>query len=223
MNGFFITGTDTEIGKSLVSATLLHAFALQGRQVVGMKPFAAGCDAQGQNEDVTLIRAYSNVAVPPALTCPYLLQEACAPLIAAALEGVSFDLSRVQQSFDTLASQADCVVVEGVGGFRVPLQDGLDTSDLAMQLNLPVVMVVGLRLGCINHALLTAEAIRARGLRLVAWVANQIDPAMRHVDANLNTLKETIAAPCLGHIPHLIPATPEAALQHVNVALLNEF
>lgn len=224
MSAWFVTGTDTEVGKSLVSAALIHRFAEAGRRSAGMKPIAAGAVRVGDawyNEDVALLAAAGNVKLAPELACPYLLKEAAAPHIAAALEDAHFDLAHIQRCFDEIASQADTVIVEGVGGFRVPLTADSDTSDLAMQLNLPVILVVGMRLGCLNHALLTAEAIKARGLRLVGWVANQIDPAMRHIAANLEALENRLPAPLLGYIPHLLPAGPHTAADHLNIELLS--
>ena len=223
MSAWFVTGTDTEIGKSLCSAALLHAFAARGWRVAGMKPIAAGAVWAGDhwhNDDVALISSASNVAIAPELACPYLLQEAVAPHIAAAGEGVSFDLDHIESCLEQIRSQSGITVVEGVGGFRVPLSDTQDTADLALELDLPLVLVVGMRLGCISHTLLTVEAIQARGLRLAGWIANQIDPAMRHVAANLEALQSRIAAPLLGHIPHLVPADPRIAAEHLDIELL---
>jgi len=223
MNAWFVTGTDTEIGKSLCSAALLHAFAARGKQVAGMKPIAAGAVWAGDhwhNDDVALITAASNVAVAPELVCPYLLHEPVAPHIAAAGEGITFDLDHIANSLATIRSQSEIAVVEGVGGFRVPLTETQDTADLAVQLGLPVILVVGMRLGCISHSLLTVEAIQARGLQLAGWIANQIDPGMRHTGANLETLKARIPAPLIGHIPHLVPADPRMAVEHLNLDLL---
>ena len=223
MNAWFVTGTDTEIGKSLCSAALLHAFAAQGNKVAGMKPIAAGAVWAGDhwhNDDVALITEASNVAVAAELVCPYLLHEAVAPHIAAAGEGIAFDLGHIANSLEKIRSRTEVTVVEGVGGFRVPLTDTQDTADLAVQLGLPVILVVGMRLGCISHSLLTVEAIQARGLRLAGWIANQIDPGMRHAGANLEALQARIPAPLLGHIPHLVPADPRMAVEHLNLDML---
>jgi dethiobiotin synthetase len=223
MSAWFVTGTDTEIGKSLCSAALLHAFAAQGKRVAGMKPIAAGANWAGDhwhNDDVALISAASNVSIAPELVCPYLLHEAVAPHIAAAGEGVHLDLAHIGTCLGKIRQQTDVTIVEGVGGFRVPLTDTQDTADLAVQLALPVILVVGMRLGCISHSLLTVEAIQARGLHLAGWIANQIDPGMRHAAANLEALKARIPAPLLGHIPHLVPADPYMAVEHLNIHLL---
>lgn len=220
MSAWFITGTDTEIGKSMVTATLLEAFASQGLRAAGMKPIAAGAVWVGNawhNDDVALITASSNVAIEPNLVCPYLLQDAAAPHIAAGLEGVSFDLPHIEHCLQQIRSQCDVTIVEGVGGFCVPLTETESTADLAVKFGLPVILVVGMRLGCISHALLTVEAIQARGLTLAGWVANQIDPAMTHVAANMQALASRIPAPLLGHIPHLIPADPKMAVEHLDI------
>ena len=202
---YFVTGTDTEIGKTLASSALLHALAQCGVRVAGMKPVAAGAewrDGVLHNDDVDALAAAANVALPLELTTPYLLQDAAAPHIVAAQEGVRIDLAHIRLCYERVAASADAVVVEGVGGFCVPLSDAADTADLAQQLGLPVIMVVGMRLGCLSHALLTAEAIAARGLALAGWIANRIHPAMAYADANLDTLRARIAAPLLGVVAH---------------------
>lgn len=216
MSGFFITGTDTGVGKTLFSAGLLHALAALGVRAVGMKPVAAGAEqVQGTwiNEDVALLRAASVVEAPMEWVNPYLFREPIAPHIAAERKGVRIDLPRIVAARDALAERAEVVVVEGVGGFRVPLGPASDTADLAMRLGMPVMLVVGMRLGCLNHALLTAEAIAARGLPLVAWVANRIDPGMAAYDENLEALRARLPAPLLAELPHMTPADPVRAAQ----------
>jgi dethiobiotin synthetase len=205
MIGCFVTGTDTGVGKTLVSAGLLHALAVHHRRVVGMKPVAAGVVPWGDDwasEDVIALRAASTLAVPPALDNPVLLLDPLSPHIAAARAGVQIDIAAIVRSYQALAAQADAVVVEGAGGFHVPLSDTQTGADLAQALALPVVLVVGLRLGCLNHALLTAEAIRARGLALAGWVANRIDPEMNAVDENIAYLRARLAAPLLADVSH---------------------
>lgn len=198
----FVTGTDTEVGKTRVAAALLHAYAAQGLRGIGMKPVAAGCDAEGRNEDVIALRAASSIAVSREAMCPYLFKAAVAPHIAAADIGVSIDLDIIEAHYQALAAQADAVVVEGAGGFIIPLNAEQTSADLAQRLGLPVVLVVGMRLGCLNHALLTQEAIRARGLHLAGWVANRIDPAMSRAEENVQTLRERLHAPLLADIPY---------------------
>ena len=202
---YFVTGTDTGVGKTLVSCALLHAFAARGLQVAGMKPVAAGCRREGASlisEDVELLQAAGNLRLPLGQVNPYAFEPPLAPHIAAAQAGVHIALSTIVAAFDALRSQADVIVVEGVGGFRVPLNAREDTADLAALLGLPVILVVGMRLGCLNHALLTAEAITQRGLTLAGWVANQIDPDMAALEENLITLKARLPAACLGIVPY---------------------
>lgn len=207
---WFVCGTDTGVGKSLVSAALLHALQARHARVVGMKAVAAGSitlpDGRRTNEDSESLRAASTLAVDPRLDNPYLLDLPASPHVAAAQAGVEIDLDVISQACAELRRQADAVVVEGAGGALVPLAPGLDGGDLMGALRLPVILVVGLRLGALNHATLTAEAIAARGLRLAGYVVNQIDPAMQAVDANLQWLGHVLggrfAAPCLGVLPH---------------------
>jgi dethiobiotin synthetase len=220
---WFVTGTDTEIGKTLTSAALLYALTQQGVRAAGMKPVAAGAelrDGAWHNEDADALAAASNVVLPQELTTPYLLRDATAPHIAAAQEGVTIDLAHILACYERVAASADAVVVEGVGGFRVPLSDRFDTTDLARELGLPVILVVGLRLGCINHALLTAEAIAARGLKLAGWVANVVDLGMRHGMANIDALAARLPAPMLGCVPRLPQALPAAAADHLDFSSL---
>jgi len=212
--GCFVTGTDTGVGKSLVSSALLVQLARQGRRCVGMKPVAAGTmlhQGQWMNEDVLQLQAAGNVDVPLALQCPYLLHAPLSPHLAARAEACTISLDRLVSSYGQLARLADAVVVEGAGGFRVPLTEGLDGADLAAAFGLPVILVVGVRLGCLNHALLTQEAILARGLPLAGWVASRIDPDMAEPDANVEFLRQRLHAPMLGDIPWLEPADMAAA------------
>ncbi len=205
MMGCFVTGTDTGVGKTLVSAGLLHALARHHRRVVGMKPVAAGLVPWGEDwasEDAIALRSASTLAEPPALDHPVLLPDPLSPHIAAARAGVEIDIAAIVTSYQALAAQADAVVVEGAGGFHVPLTNTLTGADLAQALALPVVLVVGLRLGCLNHALLTAEAIRARGLTLAGWVANRIDPEMGAADENIAYLRARLNAPLLADVPY---------------------
>lgn len=220
---YFITGTDTEIGKTLTTCTLLHALAQQGLRTAGMKPVAAGAqlrDGVWHNEDADLLAAAATLDLPTSLTTPYLLREAAAPHIAAAQEGVSIDLAHIRACYAQVAAAADAVVVEGVGGFRVPLNAREDTADLAQQLGLPVILVVGLRLGCLNHALLSAEAIVARGLTFAGWVANVVDLGMPYGMDNIDALATRLPAPLLGCVPRLPAALPSAAAEHLDFSHL---
>ena len=202
---FFVTGTDTGVGKTLVSAALLHALARQHRRVVGMKAIAAGgvlINDVFVNEDLLALRAASNCRVPAELDNPVLLREPVSPHLAARLDGVQIDIAQIVNCHQRLMTLADAVVVEGAGGFMVPLSDTTTGADLAQALRLPVVLVVGLRLGCLNNALLTAGAIAASGLRLAGWVANHIDPAMLAQAENVAFLAQRLHAPLLGVIAH---------------------
>ncbi len=198
--GYFITGTDTGVGKTRVSCALLHALAADGKQVVGMKPLVAGSE-NGKWVDVELLLAASNVAASQAQINPYALKPPIAPHIAAKQAGIQIDLMVIQQTYIDLQKMADMVIVEGVGGFLVPLSDLADGADLARILNLPVILVVGLRLGCLNHALLTAQAVRASGQSLVGWVANCIDPQMLEQEKNIRSLEQRLDCPLLGVFP----------------------
>lgn len=208
-NGWFVTGTDTEIGKTFVACALLHALRHAGLRALAMKPVAAGLDARGRNDDVERLLAASSIEAPRDLVNPYAFHAAIAPHIAAAEEGREIDLATIATAFAQLQGTADAVLVEGVGGFLVPLGPACDTSDLARLLGLPVILVVGMRLGCINHALLTQQAIAGCGLRLAGWVANCIDPAMSRFPENLAALQARLAAPLLGVVAH--GTTPEDA------------
>lgn len=201
-HAFFVTGTDTEIGKTFTACALLHAFAARGLRTLGMKPVAAGCAADGTNEDVEALRAASTVARPATEVCPYLFGQPIAPHLAARDEGRSIELTAILLRYRALAALADVLIVEGVGGFCVPFDGDESSADLAVRLQLPVVLVVGLRLGCINHTLLTQEAIAARGLRLAGWVANRIDPQMARIDDNVAALRERVHAPLLADVPY---------------------
>lgn len=220
---WFVTGTDTGIGKTLVSSAMLHLLAGSGLRAVGMKPVAAGLDdidGASCNEDVERLNSAGNVDAPLALRCPYLLRAPMSPHLAAKEEGVRIALQPMLTAYAELAARADAVVVEGVGGFCVPFGDDLDSADLAVALGLPVVLVVGLRLGCLNHALLTAEAVRARGLVLAGWVASMVDPAMLAPQANLQTLRARLGAPLLGVVPHLQQADAAQAARHIDLRAL---
>lgn len=205
---YFVTGTDTGVGKTLVSCALLHAFAAQGKRVVGFKPVAAGCDADDHNEDAKRLRAASNVLAGYGQINPYCFLHSVAPHIAAHNSGVRIELSRILTSYRELAGQADEVIVEGAGGFMVPLNEKQDGADLAQKLALPVIVVVGMRLGCLNHALLTARVIADYGLECAGWVANVVDGEMSVLQQNIEALRERIASPLLGVVP--FQAAPDA-------------
>ncbi len=202
---YFVVGTDTGVGKTTISSALLQHFVNKGASAVGMKPIASGCERsehgiwKGQlvNDDVVALYEAGNVAAPLELINPYHFAPAIAPHIAAEEASVEIDLGLIVRAYSTLAETAEVVVVEGAGGFLVPVNKQLTMADLAVKLNLPVILVVGMRLGCINHALLTVEAIKARGLKLAGWVANRIDPDMSMFEENLASLQQRIDVPCL--------------------------
>jgi dethiobiotin synthetase len=209
---FFVTGTDTGVGKTLVTAALLRRLREAGLKIAGMKPIAAGSVAGPEgpaNDDALLLQAESTLRHPYAVVNPILFEPAIAPHIAADEAGVAIDTSRIQAAHETLAASVDVVLAEGAGGFLVPLDARRSCAEIPALLGMDVILVVGLRLGCLNHALLTAEAIAARGLALAGWVGNHVDPGFARFDANVATLEARIPAPCLGLVPH--QAQPDVA------------
>ena len=214
---YFVTGTDTEVGKTFATCALLHAARQKGLQAIGMKPIAAGVDADGRNDDVEQLIAASSLAAPRELVNPYCFDAPVAPHIAAAAEGQIIDAGRIAAAARDLASDVDLLLVEGVGGFRVPLGDDFDSADLADRLDLPIILVVGLRLGCLNHALLTAEAIQTRGLLLAGWIANCVDPDMPWPEENVTALKERLPAPLLGVLPWFDNPDPAEAARRLSL------
>lgn len=203
--GIYVTGTDTGVGKSVVSAALVHALRADGRRVVGMKPVASGCDWQDgawRNADALLLQAASDPHPPYADVNPYALRAPIAPELALREEGRTLELGVLTDAYRRLAASADTVVVEGVGGWAAPLSAQLDQLDLVRALELPVLLVVGLRLGCINHARLSVRALRADGVRLLGWIGNAVDPAMERAEDNLATLDERLGLSCWGRLPY---------------------
>jgi dethiobiotin synthetase len=199
---FFITGTDTNVGKTYVACKLIQQYVSQGYQVVGMKPVAAGTDLVDGvwvNDDVLKLEAASNVKAPRELVSPYSFDEAIAPHVAAKKAGVEIKVEVIQQAFKRLTNAADIVIVEGAGGFFVPLNDKETVADLVAALNIPIILVVGMKLGCINHSLLTLEAIQARKLNLHGWVANKITPDMAFCDENIATITQKMHMDCMAN------------------------
>ncbi len=218
---YFIAGTDTEIGKTTLSSVIIRALAAQGLKTAAMKPVAAGTvlvDGVPHNEDVDALMAASNMDLPQDMVCPYLLNTPISPNLSAEQDGVTIDNARIVETFKAIQQQADAVIVEGVGGFIVPFSDTVSSADLAVALGLPVILVVGLRLGCISHALLTAEAIRSRGLTLAGWIANRVDPTLAFSDGNITTLEKWLGAPRLGTMPNL--QSFDGAEQYLDLSLL---
>lgn len=206
--GYFVAGTDTGVGKTRVAVALVHTLRAQGLRVAVMKPVAAGAAPGALNEDVAALMRAANVAADLGDVNPYCFEPAIAPHIAAAQVGVRIDLDVIAAAFARLAARADAVVVEGAGGWRVPLNHTEDVADLAARLGLPVLLVVGLRLGCLNHALLTAESVTRRGLPWAGWVGNTIDPTMVCTEENIVALRARLPGPCLGVCPYQPGAGP---------------
>jgi dethiobiotin synthetase len=215
---WFVTGTDTGVGKTAISCGLLASAAGHGLRTAAVKPVAAGCDANGQNEDALHLQAAMTEPLDYSQINPVALEAAIAPHIAAGLEAKSLQASRLAGLCrGVMLGDADFVLIEGAGGWRVPINPRETLADLAMELRLRVIMVVGMRLGCINHALLTAEAIRRDGLHLAAWVANQPGPRMDRHDENLETLVQLLPAPLLGDVPFLPDWQAGHIAQHLNL------
>ncbi|MBU3621287.1 dethiobiotin synthase [Polynucleobacter sp. CS-Odin-A6] len=206
---FFIAGTDTEVGKTLVTGALILKLREAGLHSVGFKPVVAGTyidsSKQKLNEDLETLRIASGLNPHEQCLCPYVLDEAAAPHLVAERHGISLDATIILNSFNVLTQNFDSVLVEGAGGFLVPLNEQEDLGDLAQAMDLPVILVVGMRLGCINHALLTCEAIQSRQLTIAGWVANTLFNEMPLLEENIQTLKDRIFAPFLGTIPSLSP------------------
>jgi dethiobiotin synthetase len=207
MRSIFVTGTDTEVGKTRISVGIIHKLVAQGYKVAAMKPVASGCEVTVdglRNEDALALMAASNVDLPYELVNPYAFKPAIAPHIAAQQVGVDIDFEIIQKNYDLIQQQADLVVVEGAGGWLVPLNNTTTMADLAKQLKLDVMLVVGIRLGCINHALLTATAIQQSGLEFKGWVANDLESSLQ-LNEMLATLKQHIQEPNMGMVPQLSP------------------
>ncbi|QWD90922.1 dethiobiotin synthase [Polynucleobacter sp. MWH-Braz-FAM2G] len=205
--GFFVTGTDTEIGKTLVAGALILKLREREIKTLGFKPVVAGTytnpDGEIFNEDIETLRVASNLNSDDLNICPYVLQTPAAPHLAAIQQGLLLKRDVMAKAFQKIQDQADCVVVEGAGGLIIPLNDHEDLSSFAKEIDLPIILVVGMKLGCINHALLTYEAIKLRNLKFVGWIANSLSEEMPFLQENLRTLKTRISAPFLGCVPPL--------------------
>lgn len=218
--GLFITGTDTDIGKTVISAALCHGFAARGERVAALKPIAAGCEqtADGlRNADALSLMAAASIALPYATVNPYAFKPAIAPHLAAAAAGIEIDPDRIKLDIDRVADNADRVIVEGAGGWQVPMDEFLSFADLAELIGYPVILVVGMRLGCLNHALLSADAIYSRNVPIGGWIANCIDPDMSHLQENIETLKGQIAFPYLGTVPWMEHPQPAQVVKHIHL------
>lgn len=216
---YFITGTDTGVGKTLVSCALLHAFTARGDTTIGMKPVVTGC-IEGEWADVKAIEAASSVNTSRELINPYAFIPPIAPHIAARQAGIKIDIDIIRDAYIRLQKKASIVIVEGVGGIMVPLNDYNDVADMIRILDLQVILVVGMRLGCLNHALVTARILQVFGLQVAGWIANQIDPQMNSFDENLYTLKKRLNFPLLGVFPFKQNATTGNFTTFIDMALL---
>jgi dethiobiotin synthetase len=222
--GIFVTGTDTEIGKTCCSLGLITCLQQAGYRVAAMKPVASGCEqtAAGlRNEDAILLSQCASFSLAYQQVNPYALRLPIAPHIAAAVQGIEMQPAVIKAAFDALSILADAVVVEGVGGWTVPINANQTMADVAISLGLPVVLVVGLRLGCLNHALLTAAAIMQTGLPLVGWIANGIEPKLAWAKENVQALCERLPMPLLGTVPYLSQPTPERIAAFLDIRSLS--
>lgn len=221
----FVTGTDTGIGKTLVTCSIIHLLSKKGFPVAGMKPIAAGATwrhNKWHNEDTDMIINTANISLQPDIVSPYLFKTAASPHIAASFENDIIQWSKIKKYYDQIKKRTDSVIVEGVGGFMVPLSNHYTVADLAVQFALPIVLVVGLRLGCINHALLTAESILSRNLHLAGWVANQTSPELSYCDENIASLEQLIPAPRLATIPYIKNISIEKAATYFDFSKLDK-
>lgn len=222
---YFIAGTDTDVGKTTIAAGLLHAARQHGLSTLAAKPVASGCVVTPKglrNSDALALIDESSIKLPYEQVNPFAFEPAIAPHVAAREAGVALNVPTLLQAMrHVLAQNADFTLVEGAGGWRVPLSGQANLSDLAIALKLPVILVVGVRLGCINHALLSAEAIARDGLQLAGWVANIVDPRTSRLEDNLSSLAERLPAPCLGRVPWLKQASADAVAAHLQLDLLD--
>ncbi len=225
MKGVFVTGTDTGVGKTLVACALLAGFRRAGLYTAAMKPVASGSEWSGaglRNEDALQLAAYADCELPYETINPYVFQPAIAPHIAAQEAGVRIEMERIVTSYHGVASKAEICVVEGAGGWLVPLNEQQSLADLVVELQLPVVLVVGMRLGCLNHALLSAESILARGVPLVGWIANQMEANVPRIEANIATLRHRMPAKLLGSVGYQPTASAEEVVDLLDIDTLLE-
>lgn len=218
--GIFVTGTDTGVGKTWVSVGLMAALQHQGFRVLGMKPVASGCKHTPdglRNEDAELLQQQGSLPMNYTVINPYAFEPPVAPHLAATQAGAHIELGSIERHYHILAAAADAVVVEGAGGWLVPLNEHDSMADLATRLDLEVILVVGMRLGCINHALLTAESIRTRGCRLTGWIANTLDLRMSKLPQNIVSIQQRIGAPLLGLIPYMDALSVDAVAAQLTI------
>lgn len=225
MFALYVTGTDTGIGKTLASCALLHALRGHGLRAAGMKPVASGCeriDGEWRNADALALQAAGEPGIAYADINPFALGHPLAPELAARDAGVEVSLLPILAAHARVADNADALIIEGVGGWDAPLSASLMQADLVRTLHLPVLLVVGLRLGCLNHALLSARAIAADGVHIAGWIASHVDPEMERVEDNIEMLRARLPAPCWGVLPHAPGADPAAMARHLRIPMLAE-
>lgn len=219
----YVTGTDTGIGKTLASCALLHALRGHGLRAAGMKPVASGCeriDGEWRNADALALQAAGEPGIAYADINPFALEHPLAPELAARDAGIEVSLLPILAAHARVADRADGLIIEGVGGWAAPLSASLMQAELVRTLRLPVLLVIGLRLGCLNHALLSARAIAADGAHLAGWIASHVDPDMARVDDNLAMLRERLPAPCWGVLPHAPDADPAVMARYLRIPML---
>ena len=211
-NTFFVTGTDTGVGKTFVTCILMQFIKFHHKKVIGMKPIAAGIDIKNgvtSNEDVNLLKYESTLQLELGEVNTYSFDEPMAPHIAAQKHNIEIDFKKIKMHAETLKNRADYLLIEGAGGYLVPLGESTSIADLVEELNIPIIIVIGVKLGCINHSLLTIEAILKRGQKIFGWVANILDNNMLEVNANISSLKQRIKQPLIGIIPYSPDQKPE--------------
>jgi dethiobiotin synthetase len=218
--GFFITGTDTGCGKTAITLGLMHRLQQAGKRVLGMKPIASGAEMSSsglRNEDALNIQAQGSIELPYEQVNPFAYAPPIAPHLAAEAAAEPIEMERIGEIFHQLSEQTDVILVEGVGGWSVPLSESESLGDLARRLDLPVIMVVGLRLGCINHALMTEACIGLSGCRLAGWVGNLVEPDMAAQSGNIDSLRTRLSAPCLGVVPWLNNPSPDLVSAYLDI------
>jgi dethiobiotin synthetase len=225
MSGYFITGTDTGVGKTVITLAMMKLLQHLGKRTVAMKPVATGCFSDGgglRNPDALLLQQQSSLGLPYEKINPYAFAPPASPHIVAKETGTRIDIARIVRQFQELAGLADCVLVEGIGGWEVPLTNTERLSDLARALDLPIILVVGMRLGCLSHAFLTRAAIKQKGLDCAGWVANRIDADMSYIEDNVATLEAGLNAPLLGFVPFLESLAPNRVAAFLNNQFISQ-
>ena len=226
MNSCFVTGTDTGVGKTWLTLGLMTVLKGKGLRVAGMKPVASGAAMTKdglRNDDALKILSHCSKEMLYEDVNPYCFRSPLAPHVAAQEDGATIEIDVIEQAYKRLCGQTDAIIVEGIGGWRVPLSEGLQTADMVRRLQIPVILVVGLRLGCISHALLSTEAIRHDKIKMLGWVGCQVNPDYRGLRETIDTLSCSIQAPLLGVVPHLYGAGPKEIASYIDICALKLF